>query len=88
MLPTGLPLTNPGLSKYLRTVLTGAARDFGTQASVHGMRRGSARAAAREGADIEAIKTQGTWRGRSVHTYVPKSMISAAPRHVAAAFGK
>ena len=87
VLPSGKPLTNSGLSAFMRRVLGAADKDNADSVSVHGMRRGSSRAAVRQGSSVKDVKNQGTWKGNSVYTYVPKEVFSDAPGCIAAAFG-
>ena len=86
-LPDGRPLTSSALIAVIRQALAAAGSPYASRATIHGLRRGSALAVGCLGCPLEHIKAQGTWRGNSVHSYVPRRVLSSVPQCLSAAIG-
>lgn len=78
VLPDGSPLTLRLATKVIKLALQGSDFKEPGKFTFHGLRRGAAQACARAGVPLDQIMELGNWRSKAVHTYVPRSLISAA----------
>ena len=84
---TGRPLTPHGVTTLMRVALTALGHPAATSATVHSLRRSGARGVAGEGEDPDSVMAHGTWKGRSVFTYVPRELFTSVPKTMSKLLG-
>ena len=83
---TNMPLTAKVMTQVLRSVLKDlgyASQNFFT---LHGLRRGAARACQKAGLPLMHLKEAGLWKSDAIFSYIPKK-VNKAPRALATYFG-
>lgn len=82
-----LPLRPRALLDTLRLALAAQGHPAPGAITLHSLRRGGAQACASSGSSLEDIKDLGHWTSGAVHSYVPRHLISSAPRTLVTKFG-